>query len=72
MHHADAGSASGRETREDIDVIATTLEERLSEAIGGRADGAGDETRSARDGVVSPRPRRAAGAEGREAKLRRV
>ena len=54
VHHADAGSASDAKLAEDIDVIATTLEERLSEAkkIGGRADEAGDETKkkSARDG----------------------
>jgi len=48
VHHADAGSA------EDIDVIANTLEERLSEAIGGRADETkSDDTKSAHDGGVS-------------------
>ena len=46
VHHADAGSATDAKLAEDIDVIATTLEERLSEAIGGRADEAGDETKS--------------------------
>jgi len=50
VHHADAGSATDAKLAEDIDVIATTLEERLSEAIGGRADEAGDETKSAYGG----------------------
>lgn len=54
VHHADAGSASDAKLAEDIDVIANTLEERLSEAIGGRADETkSDDTKSAYDGGVS-------------------
>ena len=66
VHHADAGSASDTKLAEDIDVIATTLEERLSEAIGGRADEAGDETKSAYDGVVSLATRARAAENGDE------
>ena len=75
VHHADAGSASDAKLAEDIDVIATTLEERLSEAIGGRADEAGDETRSARDGVpttVSLATRARAAENGDEKRRRRL
>lgn len=51
VHHADAGSASDAKLAEDIDVI---LQQRLSEAIGGRADETkSDDTKSAYDGGVS-------------------